>query len=392
LIKSSPNIVQVIAAVGEHFGGPSVGALSLNRSLRGLGVDATVLAPDYADESGGRLSKLDVSRLTGSVTSLIVTRASFPHSLKNSATLPFVIYRRTRHADLIHIHGQYLLPNVYAYLVARIRRIPFGVQAHGSLEPYQRQVSTRKKRIFNWVIGRQIIRRAAYVHFASESEALRASDVVPPQQQLICALGAELEPSRPSNDPRLSALIASTSRDKRVLFLGRFAAKKRPDLLIRSWALVPRLPGQALILVGPDGDFDAKDLQDLAAELGVSQSVHVFPSVYGGVKSWLYENCAVFALPSDNENFGISLVEAMMAGCHVITNPEVASSSYLTAASTGDVIMKTDERTLAASLAEALAKPDATNRSGQRARDFAHMELGWSHLAQAIIGQAGDRR
>jgi glycosyltransferase involved in cell wall biosynthesis len=93
--------------------------------------------------------------------------------------------------------------------------------------------------------------------------------------------------------------------------VGRLVPTKRFDLLIRA---VAGLPGATLLLAG-DGPQRA-GLRDLAEELGVADRV-VFAGVRPHVRDVL---CAMdaFASPSEQETFGLAVLEALANGLPVV--------------------------------------------------------------------------
>lgn len=383
-------IIQVISAVGLAFGGPAVGSVALNRELNKLGAEALLVSTTLRDEAGATLSRSESRRVAGAGTRLALTPPTRPYSLQLSLRMVAVLARHSKSVDLIHIHGVYVLSAAFAYVIARARGIPYGIQPHGSLEPYQRNTSRIKKKVFDAIFGRRMILNASYVLFASASEAERASDVVGPDQSVIRPLGSSLaEPVRPIGRGT-DAWLTSVGRESRFLFLGRLATKKRPDALIRAWAKA-RITGGQLVIAGSDGDISARDLVELAEGLGVSESVVVVGEVDASEKTWLYQNSATFVLPSENENFGLTVVEAMLGGCHVICSAEVATSSFVRAAQAGEVI-RVNEDELARSLSSAANRPDEVKRAGLRAHRFASANLTWEPLAGFLISRASDAR
>ena len=384
----APRILQVIPAIATAFGGPAIGSIALNRALVGLGANAVLVTAAYKDKSGRKLSDIEVRDILGGGTVARVSGPSWPFRLENSFGLLAEILRRTRTVDLVHIHGQYMLPSVYAYMAARFWRKPYGFQAHGSLEPYQRKVSPRRKAIYNALIGTSFLRCASYVMFASPSEAARANDVVSALQSVVRPLGSELaEPQNPEI-PGLSDRLSRFPRSSRFLFLGRLASKKRPDLLLRAWASSGACQSGILIIAGPDGDLKREELVELAHQLDIDSSVIFLGTLEGAEKSWLYHQAGSFVFPSENENFGLTLGEAMLAGCHVITNPEVASSSFLVDSGSGHVVSPMDELSLGAAINSALLAERETGNSGAIAQGYARENLTWTPLASFLIEKA----
>jgi glycosyltransferase involved in cell wall biosynthesis len=108
-------------------------------------------------------------------------------------------------------------------------------------------------------------------------------------------------------------------KSKRVLlYLGRLHPKKGCDLLIDAFREVN--PGNtALLLAGPDQIGWAAELQRRATGLAV-----VFPGMLTGETKWAAFTCAdAFILPSHQENFGMSVVEALACAVPVLISNRV---------------------------------------------------------------------
>ncbi|MFC0488270.1 glycosyltransferase [Sinomonas atrocyanea] len=364
--------------MSEEFGGPSVGSLALNRRLNELGVDARIYTTDLANDKGDRLKP---SAIRGTGANVRAFPASRPFFLRNSWLLCIGIWSAVRGADLVHIHGQYAVHQFFVYLACRAFRKPYGVQLHGALETYERSKSKKRKLIFNSVIGKRVLRHASYVHFSAPSEAQRARDLVAEDQAVVIPLGAELS----TEELPITALADRLpSRSEAVLYLGRFALKKRPELLLRAWAAAKRPEKSLLVFAGPDGEITHAELSSLAESLGVLDSVLFVGPVDSRQKAWLYRRSGTFVLPSENENFGLTIAEAMVGGCHVIVSEHVAAGQYLLEADSGEVLDSVDVDTLRGALERALWHPSDTKASGLRAMKFAQKELSWDRLARFI--------
>ena len=379
--ERSPRVLQVIAAVSPDFGGPSIGAVELNRAMRREGSDALILTTD-ARRAGGSMSGQEISTLSGADARIRAHAVSAPARLRNSWGLARDVVLSSAQVDLIHIHGQYLLPNVYAYLAARLRRIRYGVQPHGGLEPYQREKSKLIKSLYGRLIGDRIIRNATYILFASESEADRATDLVRPDQRIVSPLGATLAGGQPVD--AIDRWLEGVPRNKVVVYLGRLAKKKRPDLLLREWAAIcPQSTGARLVIAGPDDDLTAEELRALSGQLGIADSVLVPGPLDAEQKSWLLRRARVFALPSENENFGVAVAEAMLAGMHCIVTREVAASEHVERSLSGEVVDNAEE--FRGALRRALLSEGDPSLLDGKARQYAEEELSWSKLANLVL-------
>ena len=106
-----------------------------------------------------------------------------------------------------------------------------------------------------------------------------------------------------------------------VLALGRVAANKGYDLLLRAMpAVLRRVPDARLLLaVGstsptPGEARQVDDLRALAAQLGIADRVDVHDYVPDDALADTYRMADVFALSSRYEPFGMTAVEAMACG------------------------------------------------------------------------------
>jgi len=380
-------ILQVISAVAEVYGGPAIGSVALNKALRDDGVDATIFTTRLNMDLP-ELTEADVQALReGGRASISSFAPSRPRRLQNSWKLAAALWNESKVADLVHIHGQYLLPHVFAYLSARAHGVPFGIQPHGGLEPYQRAQSRLQKRIYSVLIGNRILRDASYIQFSSQSEADAASDVVRPDQARVAPLGASLP--FPAEVRWVQERIGTRGREDVFLFLGRLARKKNPDVLIDAWAARrDRTDSSLLIIAGPDGEWTQEELAAKAKALGVESSVVFTGALNGPQKAWIFSKAGTFVLPSDNENFGIALVEAMLSGCHVIASKAVAAAQFLTEANCGVILDSIAIEDLSAELSAAEGLAERTRQSGERAQEFAQARLSWSVLARSIAAPA----
>lgn len=373
-------MMQVISSLDPASGGPPVAAAQLNRGLREIGIPSEIHAPRYP--VGSDLNTIgDASRIYA---------ISRPYSLENSWSMWKGIWRASKNVSLIHIHGSYRTAAFLAYHVARLRGIPFGFQPHGVLEPYQREISVLPKRIYDFIVGRRIVKRAAYVMVASQSEYEHSADLIPESAVLVNSLGAYLD------ETDVAVNIGSSDDRRIVLFLGRFAKKKRPDLLIQAWGQISRsnTNGQlskshVLVIAGPDDYWSRQNLEQMAAEEGVSDSVAVIGPVEDPVKSSLLRAAKIFVLPSENENFAISIAEAMLAGCFVLTTSQVAASEHVLASGTGDVLPTPDLELLIDALAKATSDLLLVDQTADLATAYAARHLSWKSTAARLAEHVG---
>ena len=94
--------------------------------------------------------------------------------------------------------------------------------------------------------------------------------------------------------------------------------KKGLETLLQAWAKIePAYPGWRLSLIGPGEERYVGELRAMARTLGLGR-VSFGEPVYGAAKWDAYRAADLFVLPSLNENFGLTVAEALAAGTPVI--------------------------------------------------------------------------
>jgi glycosyltransferase involved in cell wall biosynthesis len=118
-----------------------------------------------------------------------------------------------------------------------------------------------------------------------------------------------------------------------ALFLGRVHPKKNVHFLIEAWARA-RVPSDwQLYIAGPcDGEYQ-QTLDGLVQKHGLEGKVRFVGMVTGADKTYLLQRADWFLLPSQQENFGVAVLEAMGCGCAVAVSDQVYIADYFPARS-----------------------------------------------------------
>jgi glycosyltransferase involved in cell wall biosynthesis len=109
--------------------------------------------------------------------------------------------------------------------------------------------------------------------------------------------------------------------DQRLaVYLGRLHPVKGVPRLIEAWLAVrAEHPEWTLLLAGPDELGLQAQLEARLASAGAAGSARFLGSVEGAAKTLLLRSASLFVMPSDYENFGSAIVEALFCGVPVIT-------------------------------------------------------------------------
>jgi glycosyltransferase involved in cell wall biosynthesis len=152
-----------------------------------------------------------------------------------------------------------------------------------------------------------------------------------------------------------------------VLFLGRLdAAKGLLDLLEAVAALRTAVPEVRLVCAG---EGERAPIERYAERLGIAEAVKFTGWVGPSGKRALFENAAVFALPSYDETMPASLIEAMAAGVPAVATPLGGVPELLVDGVSGFFVAPGDTATLHRLLRRLLEDRELAARIGAAARE-----------------------
>ncbi|MCI0663421.1 MAG: glycosyltransferase, partial [Acidobacteria bacterium] len=158
-----------------------------------------------------------------------------------------------------------------------------------------------------------------------------------------------------------------------VLALSRIHPKKGFELLIEAFAALKKGGGFGdwrLVFAG-DGDAEyLNQLKDLARRKGLSEEAMFVGWIEGDRKHAALKNASLLAMPSYQENFGVSLIEAMAYGVPVLVSAHVNLAPEIEEAGAGWVAKLSKEK-LAGVLSEALGNEEERKHRGDNARALA---------------------
>lgn len=367
--------------MAARYGGPSTAVLDMCAALAGRGHEVelfttTIDGPVDLDVPEG----VPVDTRGFSITYF---RAWRPRSYGTSPGLALALRRRIASFDVAHVHSLYLFHGAAAAFLARRAHVPYVMRPHGTLDAYHRAARAGRKAVYEALVERRNLDAAAAIHCTSRAEQ-RAIDALGFRAPtVVVPLGIHHEHLEREIDPA-PLLCAHPELDGRTLVtaLGRLTPKKGLDLLIDAFARLAE-PGAHLVLAGPDDEGLGDDLRRRVEAHRLGGRVTFPGMVTGDAKIALLQRSAVFALPSEDENLGVALLEAMAAGVPVVTTRGVAIHEEVARAGAGLVVARTVDD-LADALAGLLAEPERRRRLGAAGRRLVRSIFAWERLAPAL--------
>jgi uncharacterized protein (TIRG00374 family) len=285
-----------------------------NRYLNQRGVEVSVFAPSYHGLRSHTVNGVEVRRFRYCLRRWenLTHMEGAPSRVKNplylvvaalyilSGLIQSIWYCCRKRFDIIHVHWPF--PHaIWGYAVSRLTGAPMVITFHGA------EILLCKKFFFVKYFLRHAMRNAAAVICNSSFTAQRVRELGVDTKIEIIPFGTTIAERHVPKD------AAKPVRD--ILFAGRLIERKGVEYLLRAMpAILKRMPVH-LHIVGP-GPI-REQLEQVAAELGISNEVTFHGLVSNETLSDLYAQADVFVLPAvvdkrgDTEGLGVVLVEAI---------------------------------------------------------------------------------
>ena len=314
---SALKILQLVHTLDPSVGGVATSVLALSRGLarRGHKIDIVVL--DEASAPWIQDVDLSVHALGSGLTSYRYSRALLPWLRKHGGEY-----------DRVVVNGIWQYLSLAAWRRYAGSSIPYYVFPHGMLDPWFKETFPLKhlKKWLYWPWAEyRVLRDAAAVIFTSEEERLQArkSFWLYRAREKVSPLGVEASPILPNAKSEFLSRYPQLLSTRNFLFLGRLHPKKGCDILLDAFARLSSRESTSLILAGPDQIGWEKDLRRQVESLNLTDRVVFTGMLQGAMKQGAFASADAFVLPSHQENFGISVVEALAAGIPVLISNRV---------------------------------------------------------------------
>jgi glycosyltransferase involved in cell wall biosynthesis len=365
-------ILQLVTAVGEvgRTGGVAEVAMMQTEILRGLGHDVTLLAGWLGAGPPPRALRdvpavlLPVRYPTGRRTDLrFVMSPRLQRFLRGAAGADHQPY------DIAHVHLCRDLVTTFATRTLHKAGIPIVTQTHGMLTA----AGNPGFRAFDRLLMRPALARA------SRSLLLWPGE----QQQLDAVLGRPARTELVRNAVDVGRHAWAPTDPPVVLFAARLHARKQPQLFVRLAHRVHReFPEVRFVIAGPD-QGEAAAVRTLISSTGLSSVV----SVTGGMpREQLLELMAsstAYVLPSLDEPFPISALEAMAIGAPTVLTAQ-SGVSELAGRRGGALIAVPDLDGMTEAVLEVLRSPERQHELSKLGREMCATDLSPESLGVAL--------
>jgi glycosyltransferase involved in cell wall biosynthesis len=234
--------------------------------------------------------------------------------------------------SFVVVNGIWQFNSFAAWRVLRNVRVPYFVFTHGMLDPWFKEHYPLKhlKKWLYWPWAEyRVLRNASAVLFTCQEEKIlaRRSFWLYRCHEAVVSYGTA--GWKGDSEAQREAFLGKFPelRGKRlILFLGRIHEKKGGDLLIEAfhrWLTERPDPELHLVMAGPSDNPFGRKLKRTAESLGIDDQVTWTGMLQGEEKWGAFQASEVFILPSHQENFGISVAEALSASVPVLISNKV---------------------------------------------------------------------
>jgi glycosyltransferase involved in cell wall biosynthesis len=367
----------VIPALASRYGGPSAATFGICHALAGSGVEAVVASTD----ADGPL-RLDVpigriERYRG--VPVIFFPRQFSESLKYSSALAQWLRTHVQDFDLVHVHAVFSHSTLAAGQSCLVAGIPYIVRPLGTLDPWSLRRHRGRKQLMLMLGLKRVLAQAAAIHYTAVAEQSLAERELPwLPRGYVSPLGVHDELFvTPDEAPR--------TRRPDVLSVSRLDPKKGVDVLIEAFHLLAADAALAdwRLVIGGDGESDyVARLQASAAHGPAHQRISFCGWLDDQQRRERMLSASLFALPSQQENFGIALVEAMACGLPAIVSPGVNLGHELALAGAGWLVERRPQA-LAETLGRAMRDTDERTARGANATAFAR-RFRWDQVTHGL--------
>lgn len=244
-------------------------------------------------------------------------RLGFPYPIPFPGSV-IKIFNQVRWCDIVHLHDCLYLPNLIAFLFAKVFSKPLITTQHIGLVPYREKYKILLQTLAYKTLGKMVLKGSDEVICINEKIKKWFVETIGLRQTLVIHNGVDrriffpIQSKTEKSDIRKR--MGYSEGDFILLFVGRFTQKKGIDIILE---IARSRPDFKWLMVG-SGDIPA-------LKWGLN-NLNVLPYQSQDKLREFYIAADLFVLPSQGEGFPLSVQEALMCGLPAAVSEETASS------------------------------------------------------------------
>jgi 1,2-diacylglycerol 3-alpha-glucosyltransferase len=356
--------------------GVSTSIRSFRQDLARLGMDSTLVAPNYPGAKS--LEETDVRRVPARPVPFdpedgIMSWSELRRCLRD---IP------QEQCDVVHVQTPFFA-HYAGVKLARERGVPVVATCHTNFEDYLHHYLPLLPGFVGATLARSVMARQlnAVDEVISPTEQVRQKLLEYGIRRPIHVIPTGMTDDRfePGDGSRFRQQFGIDAHRNIVLNVGRVAHEKNLPALLRMFVHVVRSNPLALLVIAGEGPA-RPSLEKLARELGIAADIMFVGNLdrERGLND-CYAAADVFVFASRTETQGLVLLEAMAQGRPVVSIASLGTRSILTATS-GACVVDEHESDFSAAVISVLKDPARASSMGDRGQRWAKQ---WSSLGLA---------
>jgi glycosyltransferase involved in cell wall biosynthesis len=238
--------------------------------------------------------------------------------------------------DVGVIHGIWQYHSYAAACAMKKKGIRYILFPHGMLDRWFRfkyPLKHLKKQLYWILFERHCFENASYIGYTSEQEKKHSNNAFypfKPKLEEVIPLGL-CSPNIKIENAKILFLEKFPKKEntRRILFLGRIHPKKGCDILIEAFQRAFKQHHSVELIIAGEINSYAKNIIKQICESQSDSNIKFTGHLEGEMKWGALASADLFVLPSFQENFGITVVEALMIGCPVMISNQVNIYSFI---------------------------------------------------------------
>jgi glycosyltransferase involved in cell wall biosynthesis len=186
--------------------------------------------------------------------------------------------------------------------------------------------------------------------------------------------------------PLSSSFTWKKSKIPKLFFFGRIDIYiKGLDLLLEAFHKVNKQISTELTIQGPNCK-DKEKLQEMSRQLLLEGGISFLDPDFDTHPTAIMAEYDVFCLPSRSEGFGLSALEAMLAGRVLLVSEAAGIAPHVEASDCG-VVVAPESSAIETGLLEILERRSEWRDMGLRGQQYALENLSWEKIADSALRQ-----
>ena len=354
-------------------GGTAERTLQISRTLAKMGHHCTILTtdaglcPDYIRNC----EKFDFE---------VVVLPSLWERFYLSRPYQRLIRNLVKKADVVQLMSHWTLINALVYRAIKALAKPYAVCPAGALPIFGR--SRILKKLYNYIIGREMIRHAdACIAISpNEMDHFKSYGVLPGR---VSVIPNGVNPGDfPEGDGEIFRTRLNIGNAPVILFMGRLNIIKGPDMLLEAFCRCSQeeqMKPYHLVFAGPDGGL-LNELKRMVDASDVKDRVH-FPGHIGGAeKSDAYRAAGFLVIPSRQEAMSIVVLEAGITGTPALITDQCGFNDVATVE--GGMVVEASVEGLRVGMLAMTGNAEKLKVMGQNLKEYTEDRFLWDHMVK----------